>query len=171
MIATTENQVARADPVDYVEVPNEPAAAPPDYSLRDRRGLNRLTPELHETDRALERWARVANARIGTEWKPANILGRLLDKDYVPGCGQSVAPVFIDEDDLATDAAVAHLGEIDRRVIRAYYVDRHRARLGQWWRLLTDMNKRQADNVLNRARWQVHGYRTAKGVTQSRGIV
>jgi hypothetical protein len=141
---------------DYVEVPNEPAAAPPSQSSRDPRGLNRLDPEIRGTHYQLVTWAKMAGTdNPGIGWKRCSQICRLL---LVPG--QGGAPmVDISEDDLATDAAVAHLGDIDRRVVWAYYVDWHKARDGQWWRLLTGMKERQAYNVLNRARWRINGYR------------
>lgn len=152
---TTFKASTTSDPVDYVEVIDEPAAAPPSAKARDPRAINRLDPEIVPTHYRLEAWAKMARADPGVGWKRCSPIA-----SFSTGRGQSGAPTYIDADDEVTDAAVAHLGDIDRRVIWAYYVDWYKARLGEWWRL-TGMKEKPAKNVLNRARWRIHTWHAA----------
>jgi hypothetical protein len=147
----------REAPIDYIEVDDSPPA-PTDSHPRDRRAVNRLNPELQDTHNALVNWAREKGEdRTGTEWHRKTLLGRVIEFGPDGLAHGTSGPTAVSEDYMATDAAVAHLGEIDRRIIWAYYVDWHKARDGSWWRLAR-MSEKKAGHVLNRARWRVKGY-------------
>ena len=151
--------VRMGEALDYVLDKFSEPVQPPAESARDPRRLNRMAPELQVTHHNLVEWAKIAGSDIaGIGWPAKSLLGRLIEQGP-NGLSQGSAPVLsISEDDMATDSAVAHLGEIDRKVIWAYYVDWHKAREGKWWKL-AGMNEKPANRVLNRARWRVNGYR------------
>lgn len=146
---------------EYAEIRVEPFVPDPDPEpthRRDKRAINRLNPELQGTHSALVAWAKEKGEdRTGTEWSRKTLLGRVIEfgpDGLAHGTG---GPGSVSEDYMATDAAVAHLGERDRTTIWKYYVHWHKARDGQWWRLIP-MSEKQAGHVLNRARWRVKGY-------------
>ena len=127
---------------------------------RDRRAINHMDPETKAVHLRLESWG--AWAREGgttCAWPARTILGRLIE-DGPSGAAQSGRPpVSMPEDIAAVDAAVAHLGDIDRKVVHTYYVG--------WLPIEAQarachMRVRMFQNVLRRARWRVGGFLSAR---------
>lgn len=118
----------------------------------DGRRMSRMSESTKIVHARLTAWARWAREHHAPgDWPELTIVGRLI-KDG-PGAGSAGAPpVHMPTDIAEVDAAVARLGAIDRRVIRAYY--------GPWEpieRLARglSMRVREFENVLRRARWRV----------------
>ena len=123
---------------------------------RDGRVMNHMAPELKTTHARLERWgcwARTAGVRA---WPQVTLLGRIIALGPEGACIPSSAVRTAIPDDISeVDAAVARLREIDKAVIRTYYLDwapvevmaRHRR-----------MSTARFHVSLRRARWRVHDY-------------
>lgn len=119
---------------------------------RDPRAMNRMDPETKIVHARLERWGKWAKENYNA-WPAVTLLGRIVEQG--PGASQQGRPpVSMSEEDAQTDAAVAKLGEIDRKVIIEYYT--------KWRDIETAarncrMRVRQFHSVLRRARWRIEG--------------
>ena len=132
------------------------AAAAAEISV-DKRASNHMSGEMKLVHLRLEAWGKWARDRIAP-WPERTVRGRLIDEG--PGAGHAAPGVAeIPEPIAETDRAVAHLGDIDRRIVRTYYVEW--APLEQLARR-AKMSPRQFQNVLNRARWRILGYLSAQ---------
>ncbi len=120
---------------------------------RDGRAMNRMDPEtkiVHAKLEAWGSWAREAHLRA---YPPSTLLGRMIEFGAQGSSQQGRPPVSMPDEIAHVDAAVAKLGDIDRRAVLAYYtywdapeICAKRARL----------SLRQFQNVLRRARWRIH---------------
>lgn len=122
---------------------------------RDGRAMNNMDPETKLTHIRLEEWARWAKDSESREWPPITLLGKVIEQG-ISGAGQGTRPPISMPDNVAkVDAAVAKLGEIDKKAIKTYYmrwedIDSMARRL--------HMRRRQFQNVLRRARFRVQVY-------------
>lgn len=121
----------------------------------DNRVRSRMSGDTLLTHMRLEAWGRWSRDKLAP-WPTRTVLGRMMDEG--PGASHETTGGEIPEAVQQTDRAVAHLGEVDRRVIRVYYTEW--APLEVMARRLK-MRPRQFQAVLNRARWRVSGYLAA----------
>lgn len=129
---------------------------------RPARSMNHMDPETKIVHARLEEWAKWAKD-IGISGYPRQSLTEKAAKYGKLGIPQESLrkpEPMMPERVAATDAAISKLGEIDRRVIFAYYL--------QWApvevmaRRCGGMRVRQFQNVLRRARWRIRGFLDAK---------
>lgn len=126
-------------------------------SDRDKRTMNHMDPETKAVHVRLELWASHTRGELRA-WPAVSMLGRLIEQGPTGAGQQGRGPTSMSEEDAATDAAVARLGDIDRRVIEVYYrsnISKEDAARSCRMRL------RQFQNVLRRARWRIGGFLSA----------
>lgn len=122
-------------------------------AVMDNRTRSHMSPDVLYVHMRLEAWGRWAKDKL-TPWPVRTMLGRVIDEG--PAASHSTAGVGeIPEAVGATDRAVAHLGDVDRRVIRVYYTEWAPIEL---MARRVKMRPRQFQAVLNRARWRISGY-------------
>ena len=122
----------------------------------DRRATSHMAPELKLVHLRLEAWGRWSRDKLAP-WPERTVLGRLIEEG--PSAGEAGRGVTeLPEPIAETDRAVAHLGEIDRKVIRIYYTEWQPA---EYLARRCGMERRRFDSVLNRARWRIAGYLAA----------
>lgn len=124
--------------------------------MSDPRTMNRMDNEVKVTHARLERWGMWAKTSGVRAWPQVTLLGRIIEQGPVGAAiPTSAAITAIPKDIQEVDAAVSHLCEIDKLVIRTYYLEwapmevmaRHRR-----------MSVAKFRNCLTRARWRVTGY-------------
>lgn len=129
--------------------------------IRSPRTMNHMDPETKEVHARLEEWARWAKD-IGIAGYPRQSLTEKAAKYGKLGIPQEPLhkpePMMPDRV-AAVDAAISKLGDIDRSVVRAYYLN--------WEPTSTmarrlRMRERQFQNVLRRARWRIVGFLDAR---------
>lgn len=123
---------------------------------RDGRVMNHMAPDLRLTHARLERWGRWAKSAGVRAWPQVTLLGRIIEHGPVGACiPTSAAQSAIPKDIAEVDAAVARLCQIDKAVIRTYYME---------WAPIEVMAKHRRMKVstfhatLRRARWRVNDY-------------
>lgn len=121
----------------------------------DRRVMNHMDPLTRGVHIRLEHWGQATRQAIENGWPQVTLLGRMIVQGPSGASQTGHPPVTLSEEDQHTDAAVAKLGEIDRRVITLYY--HHWVTVDQVARQMR-MRIRQTQNVLRRARWRVSGF-------------
>lgn len=129
---------------------------------RSPRSMNHMDPETKEVHARLEEWARWAKDS-GIAGYPRQSLTEKAAKYGKLGIPQEPLhkPEPMMPDRVAVvDAAISKLGEIDRGVVRLYYLN--------WEPTMVmarrmKMRARQFENVLRRARWRIMGYLDAVG--------
>lgn len=126
--------------------------------IMDRRRANAMSAEMKLVHLRLEAWGRWAHDRL-QPWPARTTLGRLIDEGPGAGHAPQRESAEIPEPIAETDRAVAHLGDIDRRVVRAYYAEW--APVEQLARRQR-MTLRQFQAVLTRARWRIVGFLDAQ---------
>lgn len=129
---------------------------------RSPRSMNHMDPDTKEVHARLEEWARWAKD-LGVAGYPRQSLTEKAAKYGKLGIPQESLhkPEPMMPDRVAVvDAAISKLGEIDRGVVRLYYL--------KWEPTMVmarrmKMRARQFENVLRRARWRIMGYLDAVG--------
>lgn len=121
----------------------------------DRRAMNKMDPETKVIHVRLEVWARWAKSNPELRAFPeSTLLGKVVEFG-IAGAAQGSAPVTMSDAVQITERAVNKLGEIDRKVIIAYYMK---------WQPIESlartcrMREREFQNVLRRARFRVRCY-------------
>jgi hypothetical protein len=123
---------------------------------RDSRHLNHMSNDTKVIHARLEQWAKWAKDFERMGW-PESIFGAIARYGADGASQHGKPPVSMPEEIAVMDAAVAKLGEVDRRVIRRYYL--------QWapaeclWKDCEGI--RSLSNfraVLKRARWRLSGF-------------
>lgn len=122
---------------------------------RSNRALSHMDAETKVVHARLEAWANFVREPLNG-WPRRTQLGRLIDGEIVRSLDRQ--PVSMPDEIAITDRAVAHLREIDRRVVETYYLTW--APVEIMARRLK-MRSRQFENVLKRARWRLGGYLAA----------
>lgn len=125
--------------------------------IRSPRTMNHMDPDTKEVHARLEEWARWAKD-IGIAGYPRQSLTEQAAKYGKLGIPQEPLhkpEVVMPDRVAAVDAAICRLGDIDRSVVRAYYLN--------WEPTSTiarrlKMRERQFQNVLRRARWRIVGF-------------
>lgn len=124
-------------------------------SERDRRAMNHMDPETKLVHVRLEEWGRWAKDSEVHAWPRITLLGRCIDQGETGAAQSGRPPVAMPDRVAVIDAAVCKLGEIDKRVVQAYYIR---------WQPIEVMARRhsmrvlQFQRVLRRARWRIMGY-------------
>lgn len=122
---------------------------------RDPRTMNNMDPETKEVHARLTAWGRWCRDTLMGAWPERTLLARLIEEGPSGASQGGPPPTSMPELIAKTDEAVAHLGEIDRGVIRLYYLT---------WEPVevlakkNGMRLREFQNVLRRARWRIGGY-------------
>lgn len=123
--------------------------------LRDLRALNAMDADTKRIHLRLEAWAHAVGDDTANAWPRVTLLGRLIEQGPTGASQSGRPPVAMSDEVAVVDAAVARLGDIDRAVIKSYYM--------HW--VSTEINARrlkmrvaQFRNVLTRARWRLTGY-------------
>jgi hypothetical protein len=129
---------------------------------RDRRAMNHMDPDTKLVHARLEEWARWAK-EIGIAGYPkqsptekAALYGALGLPQEPLNKPEPLMPDHV----AVIDAAICKLGEIDRAVVKTYYLN---------WTAVEVMARKhkmrvlQFQRVLRRARWRVMGYLDAIG--------
>jgi hypothetical protein len=116
----------------------------------DNRAANGMEGRMLEIHKRLERHAKwCREGKSG--WPASTLLGRLIEEGE--GIHSRGKPSNnIPPDVAVTDAALAKLGAIDRKVIRIYYDHYESADI---LAKMARMRKREFQNVLRRARWRL----------------
>lgn len=125
---------------------------------RDRRAMNHMDPETRAVHSRLEQWARWARDRAIEAFPSRTVLGRVIDEGPAAGSPSGGAPEWPAEV-AEVERAVLSLGEIDRNVVRQYYL--------KWGppeahARAVHMSVAQFRRVLKRARWRLWGRLIAK---------
>lgn len=121
----------------------------------DGRVMNHMSPETKLVHARLERWGRWAKTAGVRAWPPVTLLGRVMDCGPDGALARGSGRTEVPDDVAEVDTAVAKLGEVDRRVIRVYYLE---------WLPPESMAKNlrmklsQFNAVLSRARFRVSVY-------------
>lgn len=122
------------------------------------RAMNHMDPDTKAVHCRLEvwgRWARDAHLRA---WPEVTLLGKVIEEGPHGAFCAGQAVVQMPDAIAQVDAAVARLGEVDRRVVCKYYLE---------WAApevlarLLGMRVREFQSVLRRARWRIGGYLSA----------
>lgn len=126
---------------------------------RDRRSMNHMDADTKAVHLRLEEWGQWSKGHEVHAWPSTTPMGRMVEEGP-HGAGQaSKPPVEMSERIAQVDAAVAKLGDIDKRVVKHYYV---------FWEprevmaRKMKMNVKKFENVLKRARWRISGYLSAQ---------
>lgn len=124
---------------------------------RDPRAFNSMDGETKLIHSRLEEWASWVRQWAGAQGYPAEsyyhkwaLLHVSPQPGHEPQLPERVAHV---------DAAVARLGDIDKSVIKRYYLGWRPVKI--WSNLSGIANQHKFNVVLKRARWRVDGYLTA----------
>lgn len=123
--------------------------------MRDMRGLNAMDDDTKRIHQRLEEWAASVGSDAINGWPKLTLLGRLIEQGPSGASQQGRPPVAMSEAVSIVDAAVAKLGDIDRQVIKSYYMHWDSMEINA---MRLHMRVRQFRNVLNRARWRLIGY-------------
>lgn len=124
---------------------------------RDNRVINHMDPDTKWVHIRLEAWVPWAKGR-GIAGYPRQSLtekAALYGKLGIPQESVHRPEPQIPDREARTDAAICRLGDIDRKVIRTYYLD---------WAPVEVMARKcgmrvpQFRNVLKRARWRLWGF-------------
>ena len=95
---------------------------------RDSRCINHMDSETKLIHARLEHWAKWARGGLeGVSWPRETILARMMEQGINGASQTGRPPVSMPEDVAVIDAAVARLGDVDKQVIRAYYLNWARA--------------------------------------------
>ncbi len=123
----------------------------------DGRTCNHMDPETRFVHGLLETWGKTCADRFRA-WPNTTVLGKLIEFGPM-GAAQPGKPVeSIPEDMARVDAAISKLGQIDKKVIVAYYT---RYEPPEVVARRLHMRYRQLQAVLRRARWRIGGYMAA----------
>jgi hypothetical protein len=117
---------------------------------RDKRTMNHMDSESKVAHLRLEQWGRETRENL-TGYPPATLLGRLIEQGVTGAAQAGRPPTALSDSAAKTDACVAKLCEIDRRVLRFYYQTEIPV---ETLARKMSMRLRQAQNVLRRARWR-----------------
>jgi hypothetical protein len=126
--------------------------------VRDVRA-NRMDPETKVVHGRLEEWGKWAKDTEIRAWPAVTYLGRWAEQGIDGAAQQGKPPIAMPDSVAVVDAAVCRLGDIDKAIIKTYYLKwepievmarRHRMRV------------RQFQNVLRRARWRILGFIEAR---------
>lgn len=121
----------------------------------DKRAMNHMDPETKMVHVRLEAWADWVRTELPREFPSITVLGRVIEQGALGAAQGTAAPINMPEAVAITEKAVLRLGQIDQKVIRAYYFN---------WAPVemlarrVHMRRREFENVLRRARWRVSGY-------------
>lgn len=125
--------------------------------MTDARAFNRMDPETKAVHVRLERWGNWAKEGNQNGWPAQTILGRMMEQGPNGASQHGKPPISMPEDIAVTDAAVAKLGEVDKGVIRAYYI--RWAPMEVIWKECRGIHSvANFKCVLKRARWRIAGY-------------
>jgi len=116
------------------------------------RTSNRMDQESRAIHDLLEQWGKWALDSTLRAYPPITLLGRMIKYGPRGAAESGPPPVAMPSHIAAVDAAVAKLGEIDRKAIKAYYT---REQPTEACAKDCHMRVRQFQNVLRRARWRV----------------
>lgn len=122
------------------------------------RVINHMDPETKLVHCRLEEWGQWARDIGIRAWPQATLLARIMEEGPHGAFSSGRPPIHMAESVAHVDAAVCRLGEVDKRVIRKYYIEW--APTDAMARSLR-MRVRMFQNVLKRARWRVSGYLSA----------
>lgn len=127
---------------------------------RDGRAMNHMDPETKLVHARLEQWARWARDHALQPFPVRTVLGRVIEEGPAAGSPSGGAPEWPAEV-AEVERAVLALGDIDRSVIRQYYLEwgppEAHARA-------CHMSVRRFRSALRRARWRLSGWLSARGV-------
>ncbi len=124
--------------------------AQPQENRLDNRAANGMEGRMLEVHKRLERHAKWCREST-TGWPASTLLGRLI-KEGEGIHSRGKPSLAIPADVAITDAALAKLGAIDRKVIRIYYDHYESADV---LAKMARMRKREFQNVLRRSRWRL----------------
>lgn len=120
---------------------------------RDGRVMSNMDAESRLIHSRLESWARWARDFSEARAYPAvSVVGRMMEYGALGASQQGRPPVSMPDEIAAVDAAVARLGDIDQRAIKAYYL--HWEPIENCAKRLR-MNVRPFQSLLRRARWRI----------------
>ena len=125
--------------------------------IRDRRSMNNMDPETKAVHSRLEEWARWARDS-GIAGYPRQSLtekAAQYGKLGIPQESNYRTEQLMPDHVAVIDAAICRLGDIDKRVVKTYYL--RWDSLGSMARTMR-MRERQFQLVLQRARWRIMGY-------------
>jgi len=123
---------------------------------RDARSFNRMDPDTKLIHSRLEEWAKAVKRAAGSRGYPPESI-------YVKWRLSGVRTETGHEPDLSdreahVDVAVARLGDIDKAVIKRYYLAWRPVKI---WQVPGIPSEHRFNVVLKRARWRVDGFLAA----------
>jgi hypothetical protein len=122
---------------------------------RDRRTMNHMDSDTKLVHARLEEWGRWAKDADAHAWPSITYLGRWIEQGIDGAVQQGKPPIAMPDTVSVVDAAVCKLNEIDRAIIKTYYLK---------WEPIEVMARRhhmrvrQFQSVLRRARWRIQGF-------------
>jgi predicted DNA-binding transcriptional regulator AlpA len=121
----------------------------------DRRALSRMDAETKLIHHRLEAWADWARHDDPRPWPASTLMARTIEfgKYGVRSAGRP--PTEMPDSVAHVDAAIAHLGEIDRRVVTTYYT---RWAPQEVMARSINMRRNKFDAALRRARWRIWAF-------------
>lgn len=122
-----------------------------------RKSMNHMDPETKVVHARLEEWARWAKDS-GIAGYPRQSLtekAAQYGKLGIPQESNFKHEAVMPDRVAAIDAAICRLGDLDRQVVKTYYL-RWEAVSVMAWRLR--MRERKFQHILQRARWRIMGY-------------
>jgi hypothetical protein len=122
-----------------------------------RKAMNHMDPETKLVHARLEEWAKWAKDS-GIAGYPRQSLtekAAQYGKLGIPQESNYRSEPMMPDHVALIDAAICRLGDLDRRVIKAYYL-RWQAVAVMAWNLR--MRERKFQHILQRARWRIMGY-------------
>jgi hypothetical protein len=126
---------------------------------RDSRCMNHMDADTKLVHARLEEWGRWAKEGDIRAWPAATYLARWIEQGIDGAAQQGKPPISMPPSVAIVDAAVCKLGDIDKAVIRTYYL---RWEPVEVMARRHHMRVRKFQNVLRRARWRILGFIDAR---------
>jgi hypothetical protein len=126
--------------------------------MSDPRRINHMDSETKLIHARLEHWAKWARGGLeGVCWPRETLLSRMIEQGPNGASQTGRPPISMPEDVAVMDAAVAKLGDVDKQVIRAYYLNWATSDV-IWQQCPAIHSLSNFRAVLKRARWRLIGY-------------
>ena len=121
----------------------------------DARRMNRMDAQTKIVHARLERWGKWARDTGLRAWPEVTLLGRIIEEGAHGAQSTGRAPISMPDDIAIVDAAVCNLVDLDRRVVRKYYLEWAPPEcMARQLRISVDVFQ----HTLKRGRWRVASF-------------
>jgi hypothetical protein len=119
---------------------------------RDGRAMSNMDQESKEVHLLLEAWGAWSRDAYPRPFPEVSVIGRMIKYGALGASQEGKPPIAMPDPIARVDAAVARLGDIDKKVVQSYYL--------HWdppesCAKRCHMRLRMFQNVLRRARWRI----------------